>query len=303
MVPKANHDDILGRYREIIADPLNLLIPRVEAAGTVVEDHVVLHNGHLVPLSGDYAYYDDFSNILVLNRGVHEPVEEFVFQSMLPHLPEQPVMLELGAMWAHYSMWMLQARPKGRAFMVEPDPAGLESGMRNFARNGFQGTFEEGFIGAGKVTVDDFMARHGLDRLTVLHSDIQGYEVEMLDGAAEAFAQRRIDYAFVSTHGQPRHENVAARLEGFGYRLDAVSDFANDTTSHDGLVLAVRPDLPPFLPRMGFLGRSKINASSPAELTAYLTDLSSAMEPAPSPAPKPAPASKQPGRWPRLFGA
>jgi Methyltransferase FkbM domain len=270
MVPKANHDDVLGRFREVISDPLNLLIRRVEAAGTVCDGEVVLHNGHVVPARGEFSYYDDFSDILVLNRGVHEPVEEFAFQSLLPHLPQQPVMLELGAMWAHYSMWMLQARPLGRAFMVEPDPAGLEAGRRNFARNGYAGTFEQGFVGDGQVMVDPFMDRHGIAQLTVLHSDIQGFEVQMLEGARGAFTDRRIDYAFVSTHGEPRHQKVLARLQEFGYRIEANSGFANDTTCHDGLVVAVRPDLPRFLPDLPLLGRTAINTCTPAQLMEYL---------------------------------
>lgn len=276
MVPKANHDDVLGRFREIISDPLNLLIRRVETAGTVIDGHVVLHNGHVVPARGEFSYYDDFSDILVLNRGVHEPVEEFAFQSMLAHLPQRPVMLELGAMWAHYSMWMLQARPLGRTFMVEPDSIGLEAGKRNFARNGYAGTFEQGFVRDGQVTVDDFMARHGISQLTVLHSDIQGFEVQMLEGAKRAFTDRRIDYAFVSTHGEPRHQTVLATLAGFGYRIEANSDFANDTTCHDGLVVAVRPDLPRFLPDLPLLGRSAINTSTPEVLIDYLGRVSSA---------------------------
>jgi hypothetical protein len=40
----------------------------------------------------------------VLNRGVHEPLEEFVFQEVLKRLPEACAMIELGAYWGHYSM-------------------------------------------------------------------------------------------------------------------------------------------------------------------------------------------------------
>lgn len=277
MVPKANHDDIPGRYREIISDPFNLLIHRVETAGTVEGDRVTLHNGHRVPLRGPYSYYDEFSDILVLNRGVHEPVEELAFQTLLPHLPQRPVMLELGAMWAHYSMWMLQARPEGRAILVEPDDDGIEAGRRNFADHGYAGTFEQGFVGNGQITVDDLMVRHGIDRLHILHSDIQGAEVQMLEGAAEAFAARRIDHAFISTHGQVRHEQVRDRLAAFGYRLELVSDFATGTTSHDGLVVAVRPDLPRFWPDLPVLGRAELNRAGPAKLADYVARWAAAL--------------------------
>lgn len=59
------------------------------SAGQVEEGLVYLHNGHRVPVAGKYAYYDDFSNILVINRGVHEPLEEFCFQEILKRLPKR----------------------------------------------------------------------------------------------------------------------------------------------------------------------------------------------------------------------
>jgi hypothetical protein len=37
---KARPDDLLGRFREIVSDPLNLLIERVPLAGTVDNNEV-----------------------------------------------------------------------------------------------------------------------------------------------------------------------------------------------------------------------------------------------------------------------
>ncbi|MCX7301675.1 MAG: FkbM family methyltransferase [Rhodobacterales bacterium] len=271
MVEKAEPMDFQGRWREIVSDPLNLLIRRVGNAGTIENGLVCLHNGHRVPVAGEYAYYNDFSNILVINRGVHEPLEEFVFQEMLSVLPESPVMLELGSLWAHYSMWMLQARPKGKAFMVEADPVGLEAGRRNFEFNGYSGVFELGFVNNDGVTVDDFMARHGIGHLNVLHADIQGHEVAMLDGAISAFRARKVDYALISTHGEARHRKVSNWFEDKGYRLDVNSGCLFHTTSFDGFILAVRPDLPRFIPKLPILGRRKINQSQPEDLVRYVT--------------------------------
>ena len=76
MMGKAAASDFLGRFREVISDPLNLLIERVPAAGFVEGDLVYLHNGLRVPVAGPGAYYGTFSQLLVLNRGVHEPLEE-----------------------------------------------------------------------------------------------------------------------------------------------------------------------------------------------------------------------------------
>ena len=61
MPPKALASDFTGRFREIVSDPLNLLISRVIDAGTVADDLVVLHNGHRVPLRGPGSYYNNIS--------------------------------------------------------------------------------------------------------------------------------------------------------------------------------------------------------------------------------------------------
>ena len=74
--PKAVADDTLGRFREVISDPLNLLIERVPLAGIVHDNEVYLHNGNRVPVSGSGAYCGPFSQLLIVNRGVHEPLEE-----------------------------------------------------------------------------------------------------------------------------------------------------------------------------------------------------------------------------------
>ena len=98
--------DFLARFRDILSDPLNVLIEKDPRAGYVDHDlNVFLHNGHRVPTSGDLAYYDQFSRILILNRGVHEPLEEFCFQETIKVIENpKPLMVELGSYWAHYSM-------------------------------------------------------------------------------------------------------------------------------------------------------------------------------------------------------
>ncbi|MCC5972805.1 MAG: FkbM family methyltransferase [Rubellimicrobium sp.] len=270
MLLKAKPKDMAGRFREILSDPLNLLIRRVPEAGHVQEGEVCLLNGHRVATRGPHAYYGGFSDILIYNRGVHEPLEELAFQEMLPRLPERPVILELGSFWAHYSMWILQARPAGRAFMVEPEPGQLAAGQHNFARNGYVGTFEQAYVGAGQLTVDGYLGRQGIDRLDVLHSDIQGFETEMLDGAAGLLGRQGADHVFISTHSQSGHQEIVARMQGFGYRIDANSPFNRHTTSHDGLVLAVRPGIPRYMPGQ-IMGRVAIAEASPDEVAAYVS--------------------------------
>ena len=53
---KAADADFVGRFREVISDPLNLLIERVSEAGILEGNEVCLHNGNRVPAAGAGAY-------------------------------------------------------------------------------------------------------------------------------------------------------------------------------------------------------------------------------------------------------
>ena len=266
MVSKAEGADFAGRFREVISDPLNLLIERVPLAGFVDNNEVYLHNGIRVPASGAAAYYGSFSMLLIINRGVHEPLEEYVFQELLRRLPEAPRMIELGAYWGHYSMWLKRARPKATTILVEPDQNNLAVGMHNFKRNGFDGEFIQAFVATGQFEVDPFLESRGIDHLDILHVDIQGHEVEMLAGSRRALAERRVDYLLISTHSQEIHEKIVGDLTDAGYRIEAACDFDNDTTSYDGFVFASSPRVAPVFENFAALGRTRIAQSEPQAL-------------------------------------
>jgi hypothetical protein len=265
------------RFREIVSDPLNLLIDRVPEAGFVDErGFVILHNGNRVPASGRMAYCGEFSQILVINRGVHEPLEEFCFQALLNRLRcESPSMLELGAYWAHYSLWMKRRFPSARCTMLEPDARNLRIGKRNFESNGFEGTFLRGFVGTGHFELDREAARGRLDRLDVLHADIQGHEVELLRGGKDFLSEHRAEFAFVSTHSEALHHEVVGILESSGYRVEVSSPFDAHTTSSDGFVLASSPRVEPLFSGFRPMGRLEIARSAPAALVSYLGQLAS----------------------------
>ncbi len=267
---KALGSDTPGRFREIVSDPLNLLIERHPRAGLIADGMVTLHNGNVVPTSGPQSYYGDFSKILIINRGVHEPVEEYVFQEVLRVLPEAPVMLELGAYWAHYSMWMKARRPQARVFMVEPETLNLRAGRGNFERNGYEGTFIQAMVGRGHFQVDDFMRTLEGGRLDLLHVDIQGYEAEMLEGAVHSLANGLVDYAFISTHTQELHEQIIRGLEAFGMRVEISSRFDYGTTSYDGFVFTSRMAKAPVFAGFAPMGLTEIMNATPAQTLPYL---------------------------------
>jgi hypothetical protein len=266
---KAAARDYEGRFREIISDPINLLIERTPKAGTVEDGFVYLHNGNRVPLAGQYAYYGEFSRILLLNRGVHEPLEEYLFQEVIKEMDNAPTMLELGCYWAHYSMWMKQKRPNSSVIMVDPDLNNISSGKYNFDQNGYYGEFIQEHVGT-QFRVDDFLSERKIRKLSILHSDIQGYEAQMLVDCRRSLSDRSIDYFFISTHSQPLHDQVSSLLAKHGYRIEIASDFDHETTSYDGLVFASSPLVKALFTGCRPLGREQIASATPFELTQSL---------------------------------
>lgn len=268
---KADSGDFRGRFREIISDPINLLIERHPLAGFVYDDLVYLHNGNFVSASGPNAYYQSFSDILIINRGVHEPLEEYVFQEVLKTVGGSPLMVELGAYWGHYSMWLQSKRPRALTYLVEPDCANLAVGMHNFKINCKTGEFINEFVGHNNFIVDRFIQDRTLPKLDILHSDIQGYEMEMLTGCASALVKRIIDYCFISTHSQELHLQVLNYLTSVGYRVEVSADLDHQTTSFDGFLFASNPSIPSVFRNFKPLGREQIYSSDPGQILSAIS--------------------------------
>jgi hypothetical protein len=265
--------DLIGKFREIVADPLNILIERHSLAGTIDDEgRVTLHNGIKVPAFGPSAYYGQFSFILLINRGVHEPLEEYAFQEMLKILPAAPTMIELGAYWGHYSMWLKRTRRDARVVLVEPEARHIRAGQANFKTNKLQGEFIQAQVGAGKFEVDQFLRERSIRKLDVLHADIQGAEAEMLAGAKESLASRAIDYLFISTHSDGLHRRVEDYLRQAGYRVEVSSDFGRHTCSYDGFIFASSPQVELLLPGFSPFGRIELTTAKPNEVVERLSD-------------------------------
>ena len=263
------------RYREIVSDPINILIKRVPEAGYVDKnDCVILHNGHRVPVAGHLAYYRDFSDILIINRGVHEPLEEYCFQEMLRKIKsESPKMIELGSYWAHYSMWLMKEFPKANCYMVEPEQRNKKCGENNFTINGYKGEFIKSFVGSTSFQLDAFTSERNISSLDVLHADIQGYELEMLQGGQSFLTSHRANYVFISTHSETLHSSVVEKLKEFGYRIEVSSEVSYHTTSGDGFVLASSPKVSSIFRDFSPLGRRDIAISTPQDLINSLNSI------------------------------
>jgi len=230
------------RINVVLESPDNKLIKRVANAGQIEKDIQVMHNGVKIHVG---SYYGDGATVLLhRNKGVHEPQEEKVFEQVLSFLPANSTMLELGAFWGFYSMSFQAKIKNARNFLIEPDPHALISGKHNFRLNNFKGIFFNYFVSdenvPGKVptiTVDQFLADNAIPHLSILHSDIQGFELRMLAGAKNSLTNGKIDYIFISTHSNDLHRSCIDYLMNYDYKIlcDANID---ETYSWDGLIVA-----------------------------------------------------------------
>ena len=271
--------NFIERHREILSDPLNLLINRVPQAGYLDgAGNVFLHNGIKVPIIGPFAYYSGFSDILILNRGVHEPLEEFCFQTVLAKLvnkTDPPRMLELGAYWGHYSMWLKSNFPNSSVTLVEPDVVNLQAGQHNFSLNGLEGTFINSFVCKGHFSVDAYMRKNGCSKLTILHADIQGFEVDMLQDCVETLDRGAVTYLFISTHTKKLHDACLEEINRHGYLLEVSSEPDRHTTSSDGFILATVDEQSRVFNNFNPMGRIDIAYASGNDLALYIKALAS----------------------------
>jgi hypothetical protein len=235
------------RIKDVISCPDNEFIPRLKNAGSLKGGFQLMHNGIRVKKNGYYG--NGVTRMLVKNKGVHEPQEERVFQEVLKKLPPKSVMIELGSYWAFYSMWFLSQITGGKTYLYEPSYVNLQVGKANYAENKFEGDFNHAFIGGVVnledtppiLTIDYIVKDKQIDFVDMLHCDIQGYELEMLNGAIDSIKKDIIRYFFISTHSDELHQSCLSFLIKHNYIIISEADVSN-SYSVDGLIVALSPN-------------------------------------------------------------
>lgn len=217
-------------------------------SGEIKNGSLVLHNGIKVhPLS----YYNkNYYNLMKRTKGVHEPQEELIFEEIIKKIPTGGVMVELGSYWAFYSIWFNKVVKNARNFMIEPIYTQMFYGKYNFKLNKCRGKFYQSYVGAKTekkegnktICIDDFLDLNDLSHVNILHSDIQGYEQDMLKGAKKTLKNSVVDFFFISTHSNEIHNKCIGILKSYNYEI-LYSANLDESYSVDGLVVAKRADI------------------------------------------------------------
>jgi len=256
------HTDLRARVLTTISCADCDYLPKVENAGHLFKldncsNYQLMHNG-LKILQNCY-YGEWMTTIIEILKGHHEPQEEKAFHEVLKYLPDGSLMIELGSYWGYYSMWFAQVIKEAKNYLIEPDPENLKIGEKNFALNKIQGHFTNAMLGdcsqdsarfvdwdynehhVNQIALDDFAREHDISFIHILHSDIQGAEVDMLKGCSQLIDQHRIGYFFISTH-RGKHDECLRILQGANLDI-LVSINRDESFSADGLIVAKLPEI------------------------------------------------------------
>lgn len=234
------------RIANVLASTDNEKINCVKNAGTLKGSFLVMHNGLLIEPLSYYGY--PVLKMLLDNKGIHEPQEEYVFQQVLKEMPKGAMMIELGAFWSFYSMWFNKEVADAKNYMIEPYD--LESGIKNFRLNNLHGNFFQYYVsdrndvhenGSKVISVDNFVSENNIPFVDILHSDIQGDELLMLKGAINLLSKKNVGYIFISTHSNELHDDCALFLENLKY-IKVCSANKQESYSWDGLLVFKNPE-------------------------------------------------------------
>ena len=133
-----------------------------------------------------------------------------------------------------------------KSIMVEPYEPYLVRGVEHFEINDYSGIFLNKSIGnewvahhtnfdGEIISVDEIIEEYKLDELSVLHSDIDGSEINMLHGCERSFLNKKIKYAFILTHGLKTHLECLDIISKYDYNI--LLDHRENNIGNDSLII------------------------------------------------------------------
>ena len=235
-------------------------IPKVDGAGAVMAQEGVriqlMHNGVKVVADGYCGAW--MTQIIEGLKGHHEPQEELLFHALLRHVRPATRIVELGAWWAYYACWYLREVPDSTALCIEPCLDHLRVGEHNAVLNGVSGrvAFKNAWIGRKQ---DGQVLAHSVDGLPclnmeailesaggpieMLHVDIQGAEIGLIETMGDAVSTGAIRFLVVSTHHESisgaafTHDDCIRAIRRLGGVILAEHS-VEESYSGDGLIVA-----------------------------------------------------------------
>lgn len=161
-----------------------------------------------------------------------------MFDLILDDIDDNGTMIELGSYWSFYTIWFNKVIKNAKNYCIEPEINNLNLGKENCLLNNVIADFTQGFIGKNNINISNFVIEKNIEKIDILHSDIQSYELEMLEDIRDLLYQNKIKYLFISTHSNELHYKCIELLKNCNYRIIASSDFDTETFCCDGIIVA-----------------------------------------------------------------
>ena len=244
-------------------------IPKVKASGDIQKTTSgkvqIMHNGLKLVYGG---YHGDWMAKIIKNlKGHHEPQEEKAFYEVMQVLQKTKQksfsIIELGSFWSYYSLWFLKELSSSKAFCYEPDPVNMKIGKKNATVNKLNPFFESAAAGSADGTlislaldsnpsenikvkirsVDSIVSEHKLEQVDILHMDVQGVELDTLQGSLQIIVEKKVRFLFVSTHHYSFSKDVATHQKCIEFIVKnggkiIASHNVLESYSGDGLIVA-----------------------------------------------------------------
>ena len=224
----------------------------------VFDNGVAVFDDHLLP--SQRARYRRWN--------VHESEEEDLFVGLVRKIPRDGVFVDIGSAIGYYLLLAARLRPDLDVHGVEPLEIHRQRFLENVTLNGRAAAdftlheeaissadgvapfLDDGYGSAiprrtraptGKaiptITLDHLVERIR-GRVDLCQMDVQGHEIEVLEGGAESLRTGSISIFLIGTHGRRLHRGCIRRLTEDGYRI--LRDVVDPKGQPDGILVARR---------------------------------------------------------------
>lgn len=247
--------DILGRIKLTSSCRDCDSIPKHQDAGKIIIDNGIKYQYMFNGIKILYdTYHSPWMNDIIINlNGHHEPQEEKCFYFILKTLGNHAAMIELGSNWSFYSIWFNKYINNPLNICIEPINENMVHGNNNSILNDcINIEFIQGCIGKEYKTNVAFrnwdnkihnITQYDVNSIInnkntyfdIVHSDIQGGELNMLEGSLKAIDN--IGYFIISTH-EDKHKKCIKFLDAHDFIILLEHNII-ESYSGDGLIVAL----------------------------------------------------------------
>ncbi len=214
---------------------------------------------NLIEVNGKVNYKTTFGNLsLVTNEALYPIVDDFNYYQHCYKVKPEDVVIDAGANCGHLSVFFSKlVGQKGKIFAFEPDKFNIERIQTNMSlnedlvdnikiqdlllwdKNELIDFYEAGTVGSSAVwmpdtehcvkkqavTIDEWVKNNNIQKLDFIKMDIEGAEIEALDGAVVTIKSLKPNFAIASYHvvnGEQTYVKVEAFFDRMNYPYKTV---------------------------------------------------------------------------------